>query len=82
VNNIAQALFARRGAVYLSGFGAVGVLLAVFLAVTAFAEIRMGRFSGGFGSLMIGVFLGAASLRVLKLGRDARSAIQRRLEVQ
>jgi uncharacterized membrane protein len=79
VSNMTQTRFAKRGTIYLLLLGAVGLLFAVFLAVTAFAEIQMGRFSSGLSSLTFGALYGAASIRAITLGREARDAIKRRL---
>ena len=67
----------RRGVVYLSVIGVLGLLLAMYLVIEGFAQVWGGRFLAGFGSLLIGAFLGAAAVRVLKLWREARGAVER-----
>ena len=47
-----QASATRRGALYLSLLGVVGLLIAGCSAVWGLSEIWTGRFLGGFGSLV------------------------------
>lgn len=68
---------ARRGVIYLSIIGVLGLLLAMYLVIEGLAQVWVGRFLAGFGSLVIGAFLGAAAAHVLKLWREARGAVER-----
>jgi len=67
----------RRGVSYLSVVGVLGCLLAMYLLIDGFAQMWVGRFLAGFGSLVIGASLGAAAVHVLKLWREARGAVKR-----
>jgi len=68
---------ARRGVSYLCSIGVFGLLLAMYLVIEGFAQVRVGRLQTGFGSFVVGAFLGAAAVRVLKLWREARGAVKR-----
>jgi len=68
---------ARRGASYLSVIGVLGLLLAMYLVVEGLSQVWIGRFLAGFGLLVVGAFLGAAAIHVLRLWREARGAVER-----
>ena len=77
MSDTTQSFAVRRGIGYLCAIGVLGLLLAMYLVIEGFAQMWGGRFLAGFGSLVIGAFLGAAAVRALKLWREARGAVKR-----
>ena len=77
MSDTSQNSSARRGVSYLSVIGVLGLLLAIYLVIEGLAQVWIGSFLAGFGSLVVGAFFGAAAVRVLRLWREARGAVKR-----
>ena len=76
MSDTTQSSSTRRGASYLSVIGVLGLLLAIYLVIEGLAQVWSGHFLAGFGSLVVGAFLCAAAVRVLKLWRETRGVVK------
>jgi len=77
MSDTTQSSTAERGVSYLRVIAVLGLLLATYLVIEGLAQVWVGGFLAGFGSLVVGGFLGAAAVRVLYLWREARRAVKR-----